>query len=173
MFQPSSVVDVGCGPGHALSYFAEQGVAIFGLDISDESARRFAPEVVRAHLHSVDVTCWLRDWRYQRFDLAICWHLGEHVHQRHACNLVEGLTRLAGRIHWSAAPPGQNGVHHINCKPPDWWAERFAQFGYLVNRDATNCWQHSMEAKYGSGRLGRSIRENALLLEPLIHETVP
>ena len=43
--------------------------------------------------------------------------------------IVEGMTRFSDIIHWSAAPPGQKGVNHVNCQTPEWWEKKFNKFG--------------------------------------------
>jgi hypothetical protein len=30
----------------------------------------------------------------------------------------------------SAAPPGQGGHHHVNCKDKKYWIEKFEQYGF-------------------------------------------
>jgi hypothetical protein len=66
----------------------------------------------------------------ERFDLAMSLEVAEHLHEKAADNLVRQLTRLSDRILFSAAIPGQGGLHHLNERPPAHWAEKFQDCGF-------------------------------------------
>lgn len=164
MYKPESVIDVGCGPAYAISKFQEMGCQVKGLEYSIDAARRAAPEPVKPLLEECDVTSWLQIWSFKKYDLALSWHMAEHVPEVHSDKIVEGLSRLSNLIHFSAAPPGQAGVGHVNCKKPEWWAEKFADKGYTVDETATKEWWEAMNSKYGTLRYGQGIRDNAIIL---------
>lgn len=164
MYKPKSVVDVGCGPGYALEKFIELGAEVRGLEYSIEAASRAASSLIKPLLEECDVTTWLDNWRFKRYDLAISWHMAEHVPETFSDKIVEGLTKLSNVIHFSAAPPGQAGVGHVNCKSPNWWADKFNKYGYEVDNEATKEWWEVMDNKYGNLRHGQGIRNNAIIL---------
>lgn len=64
------------------------------------------------------------------FHLAICLEVAEHLSKKRAPGLVQDLCKLAPRILWSAAVPGQGGIGHINEQWPTWWARLFRERGY-------------------------------------------
>jgi hypothetical protein len=39
---------------------------------------------------------------------------------------------------WTAARPGQGGVGHVNCRPRDYWAQKFVEAGLVVDQEATS-----------------------------------
>ena len=53
-----------------------------------------------------------------RYELAVCLEVAEHLNESSADNLILQLTNLANRVLFSAAIPGQGGLHHVNEQPP-------------------------------------------------------
>jgi hypothetical protein len=66
----------------------------------------------------------------ERYDLAISLEVAEHLHEKAADNFFRQLTRLSDRILFSAAIPGQGGLHHLNERSPGYWAEKFRDCGF-------------------------------------------
>lgn len=66
----------------------------------------------------------------QSFDLAISLEVAEHLPEPSAADFISMLTSLAHVVLFSAAIPGQGGVHHINEQWPDYWAKLFDQHNY-------------------------------------------
>lgn len=121
IFEPSSVVDVGCGEGHWGKVFEELGAEVVGLDGS-------APEPVIS-MRQADLSEGVPD-DLGCFDLALCLEVAEHLPESSAADLVDGLCRLSPVVVFSAAVPGQGGTGHLNEQWPDYWAEHFASNGY-------------------------------------------
>ena len=65
-----------------------------------------------------------------RFDLAICTEVAEHVKRESAAILVESLAQAADVIAFGAAIPMQGGHGHINEQWPSYWRALFAKSGY-------------------------------------------
>jgi SAM-dependent methyltransferase len=123
----TSVVDVGCGLGTWLAAFLERGVDdVIGIESDHIPADRLAipPErlVIADLAHPPDLE--------RRFDLAMSLEVAEHLDASSAAAFVALLCRLAPIVLFSAAIPGQGGVHHVNEQWPAWWAERFAAHDY-------------------------------------------
>jgi SAM-dependent methyltransferase len=125
---PRSVVDVGCGLGAWLAVFEEDGVGdVLGYDGPwvDRSKLLVDPGAFRvANLEQpLDAS--------RRFDLALCLEVAQLLEPRHASQLVETLVSLADVVVFSAAIPGQGGIHHVNAQWPRYWAELFGARGYV------------------------------------------
>jgi hypothetical protein len=123
-----SVVDVGCGQGFWLREFFDLGaVNILGLDgpwvrpndllIPQES---FVPTDLNKPIQ-----------RSERYDLALCMEVAEHLPPSAAKTIVSSLTGLADVVLFSASIPYQPGDLHQNCQWPEYWAALFAEHGYL------------------------------------------
>lgn len=129
LFDPRSVVDVGCGVGGWLAEFRREGVEdIVGLDGAwVNSSQLLIPEQA---FGVVDVSRPIEQER--DFDLCLCLEVAEHIAKEHAQQLVDSLVSLAPLVVFSAAIPLQTGTRHVNEQWPDYWASLFEQRGYAV-----------------------------------------
>ncbi|MHB8694022.1 MAG: class I SAM-dependent methyltransferase [Solirubrobacteraceae bacterium] len=120
-FEPASVVDVGCGIGRMLARFEQHGVAVTGVEGSRHAiaSSPVAGRIVRANLERCVPTLG-------RFDICLCIEVAEHLPPRAAPALVVGLCGLSDIVVFTAAPPGQGGIHHVNERPHVYWAGLFA-----------------------------------------------
>jgi SAM-dependent methyltransferase len=122
-----SVVDVGCGRGAWLSVFRERGVRrATGIDgdYVERDRLLFPREDFVAHDLSAP---FVGD---ERYDLVVSLEVGEHLPERSARPFVRTLASLGSVVLFSAAIPGQGGLHHVNEQWPDYWAALFAEVGF-------------------------------------------
>lgn len=124
---PQSVVDFGCGRGAWLRVFQECEVeTVLGLDGPhvDPGHLLIAPEVFRAVDLSRPITT------PDRYDLALCLEVGEHLPKRACRSLVSSITSAAPVVLFSAAIPGQGGTHHVNEQWSAFWDALFADHDF-------------------------------------------
>jgi len=126
----SSAVDIGCGVGTFLSVLCDKGVnKIQGIDGDwvDESMLMIGREqFLKANLvspPSID----------ERYDLAICLEVAEHLPIDAARNFIKWLCKLSNVILFSAAIPGQGGENHFNESWQSYWVQLFEDEGYVTN----------------------------------------
>jgi SAM-dependent methyltransferase len=126
---PQYLVDVGCGGGA----WCDAAVALGVPDVTGIDGSWARPEYpkpwafVAMDLRKPDVVAG-----GPRFDLALCLEVGEHLPADSAAGLVRLCCALAPRVAWSAAPPGQESVGHVNMQPQEWWGDRFTAQGYAA-----------------------------------------
>lgn len=119
----NSVADVGCGEGWWGTAFQQAGATtIRGFETGDRRESAGFP-IIPADLTERIPTG-------DRFDLAVCLEVAEHLPEASAAHLVAELVRLAPVVVFSAAMPRQGGTGHVNCQPPAYWADLFAVHGY-------------------------------------------
>ncbi len=152
-----SVIDVGCGNGFLLEAFAGAGKRVKGVDCSPD-VLRVVPSHLRAHVVIEDFAATNSHW-----DLACCVEMAEHLEPERSQELVSALVRLARRwIYFSAAPPGQVGRGHINCRPLDHWLDWFGERDWRLDPTAT------AEMREALGRLSDAVwlQHNSIVLRP-------
>lgn len=131
VFNPQSVVDVGCGPGIYLLPFKDAKRYVIGIDGAPGAGKSLAPfEFVLHDLRNPYFTP-------KYFDLAVCIEVAEHLQPEHAPTLVATVTRLAPLVFWSAARPGQGGEGHWNEKDVAYWEQLFRAEGFFLAQNAT------------------------------------
>jgi hypothetical protein len=120
-FGIGSLLDVGCGEGHCVQYFAASGIRAVGFD---GLRRNVECAVVPIVLHD------LRDAPFHLpVDLVHCCEVVEHIAERYLPNLLPTLAN--GRvIAMTHAVPGQTGYHHVNCQPTSYWIDKIEAMGY-------------------------------------------
>jgi glycosyltransferase involved in cell wall biosynthesis/SAM-dependent methyltransferase len=127
-YRPDSIVDVGCGVGPWLKCAQSLGVnRVLGLDgdYVDRSGLQIDESAFRAVdlSRSIDIT--------ERFDLAICLEVAEHLPFQRSETFVADLVSLSDVVLFSAALPFQGGTDHINEQWLEFWAILFRQHGYV------------------------------------------
>ena len=121
--------NVGCGVGTWLAVLLEKGVGtVRGYDGPWVQANQLV--IPRDSFQNIDLGHPEGVRPDRRFDLAICLEVAEHLPPERAGDLVHSLCSLSDIVLFSAAIPGQGGVHHVNEQWPAYWAARFAGLGY-------------------------------------------
>ncbi len=128
-FDVRSVVDFGCGRGGWLAAWKNLGVkSVLGVDgaylkgqplLIDDSEIQFAD---LSHRYDLG----------KRFDLVQSLEVAEHLPPASAESFVETLTRHGDIILFSAATPGQGGMHHVNERPLEYWRSIFNRFDFVA-----------------------------------------
>ena len=127
-----SVLDVGCGNGFLLRRFVAAGRRAEGIEGSEAVLAVLEPEL-RTHIRIADFTAATGSW-----DLVCCVEVAEHIAPARSDDLVESLARVTGStLYFTAAPPGQGGVGHINCRPHADWLAAFEGHGLRLDAAAT------------------------------------
>jgi 2-polyprenyl-3-methyl-5-hydroxy-6-metoxy-1,4-benzoquinol methylase len=127
-----SVVDVGCGSGHNLLWFATKGIETLGIDGHPDAVKLTQDKHINAMLHDYAKS----PLSISSFDLALCTEFAEHVHAEYEDNWLETLSSCK-YVLFSHALVGQGGYHHVNEQPTEYWIERFAKRGFVVDEEFT------------------------------------
>ncbi len=128
LISPKSVVDVGCGTGEFLSIFKEYGIEdIFGIDGKWVNIKKL--RIPENSFLAADLEKPLKLDR--KFDLVVSLEVAEHLSEKSAKAFVDTLTNLGPVVLFSAAIPLQGGTHHVNEQWPTYWAQLYADKGYI------------------------------------------
>lgn len=117
------VVDVGCGEGWFGKAFQDAGADVVGLDGD------YAEPVIP----SITVDLEQRVKLNERYGLAVCLEVAEHLTPGRADSFITDLCALAPYVLFSAAIPGQGGTGHLNEQWPQYWTDRFDSNGYACS----------------------------------------
>jgi SAM-dependent methyltransferase len=127
-FDVRSMLDVGCGEGHCVRYFADLGIRAVGFDGLRQNVERAVVPIEYHDLRSGPYT--------EPVDLVHCCEVVEHVEERYLAKVLRTLAN--GKvIAMTHAVPGQVGHHHVNCQPDEYWIKHIESLGYAYLPDVT------------------------------------
>lgn len=154
------MVDVGCAIGDYVRWWLDAGILSLGIEGSKSCLGYLAvpEEFVFIHDLRVPITS------ASRYSLATCFDVAEHIEVEYVDVFIDNLVNLSGRVLMSAAPPGQEGINHINCQFYDYWALRFDDRGYVRNKSIEDKIKNSLSV-YSSKVDIRSVYYNLLCFE--------
>ena len=126
-----TVLDIGCGEGHPAKYVAEKGCHVIAVD-SDHTVIREAVYPVVYHD--------LRKLQFSDGHIDMVVYISEfveHLPEQFLPNLGETLRRT-NLVQMTYAPPGNEGIGHINLQSEGYWIDWFAQRGFRKDEQATH-----------------------------------
>ena len=128
-YQPSKIVDVGCGRGAWLKAFKQHGATtLVGIDGKWNNQSLMIDESISFQPYDLDQDIIVNDC----YDLAICVEVAEHLEKSAGYNLIKLLTTVSPVIIFGAAFIRQGGQGHINEDEHSNWANLFDVFDFAV-----------------------------------------
>ena len=125
MFNPTTVLDVGCGSGAWSKVYANYGCSVMGIDKMPckftHKFFTFRQSNLIDNLLSFPIV-----------DLTLCLEVAEHLPEDCAESLVARLVNSAPVIIFAAGIPCQGGWGHVNEQWLTWWAELFYVHKYYL-----------------------------------------
>ena len=129
-YDVKSVLDVGSGIGYSAKWFADRGLqstAIEGLPYNVKNAVH--PTV----LHDLSRSAYTEG----EYDMVWCCEVAEHVDENAIEYFLDTVTNCK-LLALTAAPPGDGGHHHVNCKPVEYWIDKVQSRGMRIDVQKTN-----------------------------------
>ncbi|QRM35604.1 class I SAM-dependent methyltransferase [Microvirga sp. VF16] len=125
-FAVRSVLDVGCGEGHAVRFFQTLGVIAHGIDGLRVNVERAVTPIA---LHDITSGPY-----FMPVDLTWSCEVAEHIVEDKVDHYLDILCngRIVAMTH---GLPGQGGHHHVNLQPREYWIEKMSQRGYKLSPD--------------------------------------
>lgn len=137
-----SVVDVGCGEGHASKYFLDKGLDVLAIDGSEKvlATAVYKPITIHDYYKGKYIPARV-------YDLAWCCEFVEHIDEEYIPNFMATLkkSKIAAITH---ALPGQGGYHHVNEKDDAYWIEQFKRYGFEYDEEASMKYRAIDKATY-------------------------
>lgn len=98
VFQPKSVLDVGCGPGHLVRLLRERGIGARGVDIQADGVPLSGDIITRFDVSRCPEE-WELSWGIGLYsELVICREVLEHLTVKEIAQAVRNLVKLSSRF---------------------------------------------------------------------------
>lgn len=137
-----TVFDIGCGMGLYLAELSKRGKKCIGCDASPDGVRMASKDIM---VFLADVTKPILLNRTS--DIVICFEVAEHISKRHSRQLVRNCAAHGRRVLFTAAPPGQGGVGHINEQPYEFWIRLFDEQGFRYDEEISRKIRERMKSQ--------------------------
>ena len=124
-FALRSVLDVGCGEGHAAHFFYKQGIIAHGIDGLKLNVLRAVYPIAQ---HDI-----LAGPYVMPVDLVWSCEVAEHIAAEKVDNYLDTLCN-GTYIAMTHGLPGQMGHNHVNLQHPDYWIAKMHGRGYRLDR---------------------------------------
>lgn len=164
---PTTVFDAGCAMGFLVEALRERGVDASGMDVSEYAVSHAHPKIAD-HVRVGS----LLDGIPGHYDLVTCIEVIEHLPAAHAPSAVRVLTAASDQILLSTTPDDFAEPTHENVQPPEYWAELFADEGFLRDTrfDASFVTPWAMLMRRASPTLPGLVREREAERWQLVRE---
>jgi len=132
-YKIESVVDLGCGMGFSMEEFMKHCSDVVGIDGSEyvQEHSKLKDSIVKIDFSKEKYTPTV-----SKYDLVWCSEFLEHVHERYIPNYID-VFKKSKYAAVTYAGPGQQGHHHVNCKPKEYWIDVFTENGFEFLPDDT------------------------------------
>ena len=142
--KPTSVVDIGCGPGWMIEHWIanKPEVRVNGFDKLACQMREHARPGVGDRIYRTDIDKWRVESQGGRFDLAICVNVHVDIEERDHEILARGLVALAPVVFFARSSPAWVNLFRI--------AE-----GYQPSPGLLKQWREALTCSGWSGRMLR------------------
>lgn len=128
---PKEAIDLGCGPGIHTYSLNEIGIPCLGIDIDkrvDDKNYLIQEDLLKLN------------GKYTS-EFVISFEVAEHIDPQYSDDIVKSVfdsMKNNSILMWTAARPGQGGHRHINCRPKQFWKEKFENLGLIYDEKMTS-----------------------------------
>ena len=155
LFEPTDMLDVGCGRGTFVAYAHEIGIWADGFDYSDWAVNNLYPQCSKEWIVQHDAT---QPWPYHdnEFDLVTVLDMMEHIYEVDIDKLIDEIFRVAEKwVFLQIAISGEDDsgymfkkgepiptklevtavAGHVTVQPESFWLNRLNRDGWIYRKD--------------------------------------
>lgn len=130
IFNPRTVLDVGCATGYLVEALRDKGVEAYGFDISEYAISNVREDIKPfCIVHSI--TDPLPDSFPGNFDLVITIEVLEHLYPEEGKKAIANLCNYTDTILFTSTPDDINDKTHVNVQQKEYWARIFAENSFF------------------------------------------
>jgi len=146
-YEVQSVLDVGAGAGWSTKWFSDQGIYTLGVEGWPEALARsqFRANIIE---HDYSTGPFVPS---MVLDLAWCAGFVEQIEEKFIPNFMASLCACY-YVCLTHAEAGQQGHHHVNCQPTEYWIDKMNEFGFDHDADETAVLRSTDKHKAPRGR---------------------
>jgi SAM-dependent methyltransferase len=165
IFNPNSVIDVGCGTGTLLAQLKQNGVEVKGLEYSDAGIARCKEkgiDVVKCDLETEETI-------QGSSDVTVSFEVAEHLPESLADNFVRVITQFSSVVIMSAATVGQGGRDHVNEQPHEYWIAKMRRRGFDYDGQTS----HQVRTEWTGKGVASWYANNTMIFRKRMEDCVP
>ena len=132
LFNPKTVLDIGCAYGYIVEALREKGVDAYGIDVSSYAISQ-ANEKIKPYLKAMSALDDLPDDFPKKYDLVISIEMIEHLYEEDGLKVIDKMVNYSDKILISSTDSDFDEPTHFNVQPQEYWSEKFAAKGYIRN----------------------------------------
>lgn len=164
---PKNVIDFGCAVGVWLLQFKKRGIKVHGID--GEWVRKYKKYISEDDIQYFDFESDNKLLFEEKYDLALCLEMAEHISSKKADKLIDTLTQSSDVIYFSAATPNSGGQHHVNEQWQSFWKKKFMRRGFvLIDCIRPHVWHNKQVCYFYAQESFIYVKEDKLEKYPLL-----
>ena len=156
-YNVKSMLDIGCGPGGMVDLAVEKKLQAIGID-GDFTVSRSNNKFV-IHDYTKGPSNIL-----QTFDLVWSCEFVEHVEEEYFTNYINDFQKGKYVVMTFSE---KSGYHHVNCKPKEYWVERFEKSGFEFLQSETDKIRNLSTMNIDVGKKKQFVKNNGLFFKNL------